>query len=222
MNKAIHYSKNILYALLIIFAIAGYVKIKQISKKNVEKILEKRADVVVPEKKDPVTEILENSDGVKCEFAQKLPKGNLTGTIYANKNQARLDITAPDNFGVVKTSHTIVDSKAMLLWFDSNKSGMKVLKVTNRETTQESSSADTEETSPIQSIANSLTSLTMDDSKCTEWEPDQFMFIAPPEITFIDAKELTQSVNNTLCQKCELEDDEASRLLCRRELKCNQ
>lgn len=214
---------NILYVLLIFAALFGIFKLKQVSKKNVAKIISQNESkkVAAPQKKDALLEIIEKGLAAKCTFSQDSINSKIAGEVYIDGELTRADITAPDKKGANKLSHSIIKGDVVYLWYDKNFSGMKLkvdeTTVAALESNETTPSANASRIAALQNIAGLLDTFNY---KCEEWAPDSFKFVLPPDVSFIDANEFVSELDRRLCQKCEQEASEASRLLCRRELKC--
>ena len=212
---------NTLYILLIFASLIGIFRLKETSKKNVEKIIEEnKSKIVTLEKKDILTDLIDRGLAAKCAFSQDLVGSKMTGTIYIDGGFIRTDITTSNKTEPNKLSHTIIRDDYMYLWYDKNVTGMRLIAKPNNAETIESTPS--QSSSQILALQNLVGLLDTSNYKCEEWEADSFKFVLPPEVTFIDAAEFAKELSKQLCQKCDAENTEASRLLCKKELECNK
>lgn len=210
---------NIFYVLLIFASLFGIFKLKQVSKKNVEKIIEQnQKEAITLAKKDVLADIIDRGLAAKCVFSQDLITSKISGTMYLSDGLTRTDITTFENTKPDKLSHTIIKKDYMYLWYDKNALGMKLELKANGTNVLESTAS--QEYSEILTLQNLAGLADTPNYKCDEWEADSFIFVLPPEVTFIDAEQFFKELDIQLCKKCDAEDTEASRLLCRRELEC--
>ncbi len=212
---------NTLYVLLIFASLLGIFKLKESSRKNAEKIIEQNKDKVVKlEKKDFLSNLIDRGLAAKCAFSQDLINSKVVGIIYVADGLIRTDITTSDKSEPNKLSHTIIKDNYMYLWYDKHVAGMKLaIKPNNTDTIESTPSQDSLQILTLQNLTELLGTANY---KCEEWETDSFKFVLPPEINFVDTKEFAEELSRQICQRCDAEDTEASRLLCRKELKCNE
>lgn len=215
MKNRIIYGRflNFFYFLLIVAALFGIFKLKETSKRNVDKIVEEnKSKVVELEKKDFLSSLIDRGLAAKCAFSQDLIDSKMSGTIYISDGLIRTDVITSNKIEPNKLSHTIIKDNYMYLWYDKNISGMKL-------TAESTPSQDSSQISPLQNLAELLDTVNY---KCEEWEVDSFKFVLPPEVSFVDARKFSEELSKQVCQRCDAEDTEASRLLCRKELQCNK
>jgi hypothetical protein len=114
-----NYIINALYVVLVVLALIGIYKIKQISKRNIEKRVEEIKNTVSPEpvRESVLENLLKNDKPVQCTFAQNAGDTKTNGTIFISSEAVRIDVTAPDAAKKPKLGHYIVTKAANYFWY---------------------------------------------------------------------------------------------------------
>jgi hypothetical protein len=236
--KKIHISfnkLNIQYVVLAVFFIISLVGIfntqrkANIKKQEIYEQLESSRSAQPDNSLEHYQKLLDEKNPMTCVFRTELPGALITGTIFMDpiNNLVRTDLDAPDKQGKQKLSHTIYDKDNIYLWYEGDDTGMHLNK-----TTYTSKIAELTEKLGEDAVNSSLSYfgvlanismyefIDQPDIKCEVWAIDNFKFVLPPRVKFVDAVGFSEGLDKIICNECDKEATEASRLLCRQTLKC--
>jgi hypothetical protein len=230
MAKIINAQNSFYVFLVILFlvGIAGIFKFQHSSNQRKAKIVEQIESTMSkpPAEISDIERVLQSERPAKCTFNKQLPNATVLGTIYRASGKLRTDVTAPNKENVEKLSHTIYVDDTLYTWYEGDGVGIKLTRKDFDEHIKAGEKAGMEFGDPNALIQTLATYSTLEEesssnyARCDFWEEDNFVFVLPPNVKFIDGVKFYEEYSNQLCSKCDEETTEASRLLCRKTLKC--